>query len=95
MPPSVLPLPPLLVAAATVLAGTLALTLAPARAGAALPPVKHVFVIVLENKNADSTFGPQSKAPYLARTLTAQGQFIPKAGAGSARWCCRPSSDLA
>ena len=48
---------------------------APARA--ALPPVKHVFVIVLENENADTSFGADSQAPYLAKTLTAQGQFMP------------------
>jgi hypothetical protein len=45
-------------------------------ARAALPPVKHVFVIVLENKGFDTTFGPGSAAPYLAKTLTAQGQLL-------------------
>jgi phosphatidylinositol-3-phosphatase len=50
----------------------------PAAAGAALPPVKHVFVIILENENADSTFGAASKAPYLARTLRGRGQFLPR-----------------
>src|SRR3954451_12264082 len=59
-----------------VLAVAMALAL-PAAGSAALPPVKHVFVIVLENENADSTFGANSKAPYLARTLPAQGQFLP------------------
>src|SRR4051794_28795989 len=49
----------------------------PASAPAALPPVKHVFVIFLENENADSTFGPNSGAPYLARTLPAMGQLLP------------------
>jgi len=29
------------------------------------PPVGHVFVIFLENENADSTFAPDSPAPYL------------------------------
>ncbi len=47
----------------------------PARA-AALPPIRHVFVIVLENTGYDTTFGPGSAAPYLARTLTAQGQLL-------------------
>src|SRR3954452_8327129 len=46
-------------------------------AQAAAPPVKHVFVILLENENADSTFGAHSEAPYLARTLPAQGQLLP------------------
>src|SRR4051794_37615383 len=49
----------------------------PAVGSAALPPVKHVFVVVLENENADVTFGPGTKAPYLARALPAQGQFVP------------------
>ena len=56
-------------------AATLALT--PALAAAKLPPVRHVFVIVLENENAADTFGPGSPAPYLSQTLTAEGQFLP------------------
>jgi hypothetical protein len=36
-----------------------------------------VFVIVLENEDAASTFGPASQAPYLAQTLTADGAFVP------------------
>ena len=35
----------------------------PAAAGAAQPAVGHVFVIVLENKDYDQSFGPQPKAP--------------------------------
>ncbi len=54
-----------------------AATWAPAPASAALPPVKHVFVLLLENENADVTFGPSSPAPYLSKTLPAQGQFLP------------------
>src|ERR1700750_188848 len=46
-------------------------------ASAVTPPVKHVWVLVLENENADSTFGADSKAPYLAKTLTSQGEFLP------------------
>jgi hypothetical protein len=42
----------------------------------ALPPVKHVFVIVLENENYTASFGPGSKAPYLANTLTSMGQQL-------------------
>jgi hypothetical protein len=41
------------------------------------PPIRHVFVIVLENENAEVTFGAQTAAPYLARTLTAKGAFVP------------------
>jgi hypothetical protein len=50
--------------------------LVPASALAAPPPIKHVFVIVLENKDYTDTFGPQSKAPYLSKTLTGQGQLL-------------------
>ncbi|HEY1590874.1 MAG TPA: alkaline phosphatase family protein [Solirubrobacteraceae bacterium] len=54
--------------------------LAPSAASAAsrLPPIRHVFVIVLENESAASTFGPNSPAPYLAKTLTSEGAFVPK-----------------
>ena len=45
-------------------------------ASAALPPIKHVWVVVLENNNFDDSFGAQSQAPYLARTLTAQGELL-------------------
>src|SRR4051812_5480483 len=40
------------------------------------PPFKHVFVITLENKGFDETFGPTSPAPYLAHDLTAKGQLL-------------------
>src|SRR3954452_22310410 len=55
--------------------GVLALGAAPAFA---LPPVRHVFVIVLENQGIEDTFGPtgQLNAPYLARTLPSQGQLM-------------------
>jgi hypothetical protein len=45
-------------------------------ATAALPPIKHVWIVVLENENYDTTFGPTSKAPYLSKTLTSQGQLL-------------------
>lgn len=45
---------------------------------AAPPPIRHVFLIVLENKNYTDTFGPHSKAPYLARTLPAKGALLPQ-----------------
>src|SRR3954452_11036179 len=50
----------------------------PAAPAFALPPVGHVFVIVLENKGVEDTFGPtgQLNAPYLARELPAQGQLM-------------------
>src|SRR3954451_13757325 len=40
------------------------------------PPIRHVFIIVLENKGFDATFGPSSPALYLSRTLTGQGQLL-------------------
>lgn len=40
------------------------------------PPVKHVFVVNLENKGYDETFGPGSPAPYLSQTLRNQGQLL-------------------
>lgn len=61
--------------------GALALA-ASAAAGAgggrpALPPVRHVFVLVLENEDAAAAFGPGSPARYLAKTLKARGAFLP------------------
>jgi phosphatidylinositol-3-phosphatase len=47
-----------------------------APAAAAPPPIKHVFVIVLENKGFDETFGPSSPAPYLSTQLTSQGELL-------------------
>lgn len=40
------------------------------------PPIRHVFVIVLENQSFRDTFGPGSPAPYLARTLPAHGALL-------------------
>jgi phosphatidylinositol-3-phosphatase len=54
-----------------------------ARAGAAapppalpLPPIRHVFVLLLENQSYRVTFGEHSPAPYLAYTLTARGALL-------------------
>jgi len=41
-----------------------------------LGKIKHVFVIVLENEDYDVTFGANTKAPYLANTLTAKGALL-------------------
>jgi phosphatidylinositol-3-phosphatase len=43
----------------------------------ALPPIRHVFIIVLENESESVTFGPSSAAPYLATQLKSQGAFVP------------------
>ena len=50
---------------------------APAAQAAALPPIHHVYVLVLENESVATTFGPSSPAPYLAKTLTADGAYLP------------------
>ena len=42
-----------------------------------LPPIKHVFIIMLENESYPVTFGPQSIAPYLSRELPKQGALLP------------------
>jgi phospholipase C len=42
----------------------------------ARPHIGHVFVLNLENKGFDETFGASSPAPYLSRTLRAQGQLL-------------------
>jgi len=68
LPPNVLPQQPSLApapAAATA-----------ANASAALPPIKHVWIVVLENKNYDATFGPAAGSYYLANTLTSQGELL-------------------
>lgn len=44
---------------------------------AGVPQIKHLFVIVLENENAETSFGPNSPAPYLGTTLREAGVFIP------------------
>ncbi|MDQ4503157.1 alkaline phosphatase family protein [Sinomonas sp. ASV322] len=41
-----------------------------------LPSSAHVFVIQLENKSYDGTFGPNSPAPYLSQTLRQQGVLL-------------------
>ncbi|MFM0295344.1 MULTISPECIES: alkaline phosphatase family protein [Paraburkholderia] len=38
--------------------------------------IRHVFVITLENENYATTFGANSKAPYLSQTLASQGAMV-------------------
>jgi hypothetical protein len=63
-------------AAATLASGPL--HAGPPQAGGAptAPPIRHVFLIVLENKGFEETFGAASPAPYLARTLTGKGVLL-------------------
>lgn len=42
-----------------------------------LPPVKHVFVIMLGENGYEEAFGTSSPAPYLAKTLPEQGELLP------------------
>jgi hypothetical protein len=42
----------------------------------ALPPVKHVFLIVLGENSYEETFGASSPAPYLAKTLPEKGELL-------------------
>jgi hypothetical protein len=71
---------PVLAAAALTVTGVLAATSTTATAKPAAspstPPVRHVFVINLENKGYDETFGPDSPAPYLSKALPAKGQLL-------------------
>ena len=47
-----------------------------AAVSAYVPPIRHVFVINIENKGYDATWGDASAAPYLARTLRAKGVLL-------------------
>ena len=61
------------------LVAVLIAVLAAAPAHAALPPVKHVFVIWMENKDYAKTFAAKDPpAPYLAKTLPAMGALLPE-----------------
>lgn len=44
--------------------------------GASPARIGHVFMIVLENENGSTTFGPGSPAPYLSTELLPQGAYI-------------------
>ena len=44
--------------------------------GGSAPPIRHVFVLLLENQTSSVTFGKHSPAPYLAKTLPARGALL-------------------
>jgi phosphatidylinositol-3-phosphatase len=46
-------------------------------AAAVVPPVRHVWIVELENETATNTFGHPAADPYLARTLVHEGAFLP------------------
>ena len=62
-----------LLALALLCAGALS---ASARA-AGLPQINHLFIIVMENENAEATYGANPPAPYLANTMRAEGAYLP------------------
>jgi len=67
----------ILAAAALAVSGlTGSATARPGPPSAYLPPAHHVFVVNLENKGYDETWGPGSPAPYLSQTLRAQGVLL-------------------
>jgi hypothetical protein len=47
-----------------------------AQAAKTLPPVKHVFVVMLSDEPYASVFGPSSAAPYLSGTLEHKGELL-------------------
>ena len=54
-----------------------ALTSASAETGtSALPPIKHVWFIILENKSYDAAFSGLNNNTYLWKTLPSQGVLI-------------------
>jgi phosphatidylinositol-3-phosphatase len=59
--------------------GSTSLTVPKARLAATspMPQIEHVFTIILENESASTTFGPDSPAPYLSKTLTSEGAYLP------------------
>ena len=61
---------------AALLAACCAAPSAPARAQSNPPPIRHVFVLILENQGYDSTFGPRSPAHYLADTMVKAGALL-------------------
>ena len=64
-------------AAVLVLMAALGLGVMPAaRARAATRPIGHVFVINLENEDYAAAWGPESRAPYLSKTLRRQGVLL-------------------
>ncbi|MDB6046899.1 MAG: phosphoesterase [Gammaproteobacteria bacterium] len=44
--------------------------------GESTPPIRHVFVLMLENQTATVTFAERSPAPYLAKTLPTRGALL-------------------
>ena len=45
--------------------------------GAEPPHIRHLFIIVLENENAEETFAAIPPAPYLGNTMRSEGIYLP------------------
>ncbi len=58
------------------LAGLVLASLAPAASPPRVPPIRHVFIVVLENQAYESSFGPASPARYL-KSLRGLGAAVP------------------
>ncbi|HLX87867.1 MAG TPA: hypothetical protein VKR22_05380, partial [Acidimicrobiales bacterium] len=63
-------------ASAAVLGTTLTSTLVVAPAASTLPPIRHVFVLMLENESSSSTFEDPGADPYLATQLRSLGAYL-------------------
>ena len=50
---------------------------APAAGASAAPEIKHLFTIVLENKDAEQTFSSSPPSWYLGKTMPAEGALVP------------------
>ena len=65
-----------LAAVCVLVAGVVGPALARQPQRGALPPIRHVFLIVLSSESYAKAFGADSAAPYLAKTLPAQGALL-------------------
>jgi hypothetical protein len=54
-------------------AAPVALSAAPANP---LPPIRHVFTIILENQSFNSTFGTSLPVPFLAQNVAGHGALL-------------------
>jgi hypothetical protein len=68
--------PALVLGTAAIATGSVASTASTLARPAYVPAIKHVFVINIENKGYDETWGPTSPATYLSQTLRAQGVLL-------------------
>jgi len=64
-----------LLASAAAAAAVAAVASSPAAAGSSLPPIHHVWLVVLENENYDATF-TSNPNPYLSKQLPALGNLL-------------------